>query len=296
VQHAISIDVEDYRQILAIRFAGEPGSVSHMWERDMDAALALLDAAGTRAVFFVMGTIARERPDLLRRWADLGHESACHGYSHRPIWTLTVEAFRDDLQRAKRSVEDAIGCAVRGYRAPEFSVRWDTLWSLEVICECGFSYDSSIVPARTRRYGVSDFDPRPARYVLPSGAELVELPLPVANVCGRTVPIGGGGYFRLFSLSRVRRAVAEYDRQGLPFIVYCHPDELGGQRFRWECQGWRWRDRLRARLIAVKSNIGRRKVADMLRTLLQERRFAPLGQLAESVRTDGATRVLGKAR
>ena len=79
VVHGMSIDVEDHRQILSSRLRGHPGEVSAQFDRDMDDILAILDATGTKATFFVIGTIAEQRRDCLRRWADLGHEIASHG-------------------------------------------------------------------------------------------------------------------------------------------------------------------------------------------------------------------------
>ena len=43
-----------------------------------------------------------------------------------------------------------------GYRAPTFSVVRETLWSLEVLAEAGFRYDSSIFPIVHDRYGIPD--------------------------------------------------------------------------------------------------------------------------------------------
>lgn len=295
-RHGVSIDVEDYRQILRARYQGEAGGVSAGFERDMDEVLGVLDQARTDATFFVSGAIAEQRPDLLRRWRDLGHEVASHGHSHLPIWTMTRSDLAGDLRRARAAIEDAIGEPARGYRAPVFSVRWDTLWALEVIRECGFTYDSSVVPVRMRRYGVGGFEPAPADYRLPSGRQIVEVPISAGRAWGRRVPLAGGGYFRLFSFHRIRRAVAEADHRGRPFVVYCHPDELGRQRFSAAGLATRWKDRLVGRIISVKSNVGRGKVRPAVERLLAEFRFGPLGRLAERVRADGSARVLGPPR
>jgi len=287
VTHALSIDVEDYRQILSARFRGEPGPLAPEFERNMEAVLDLLDAAGVKATFFVIGTVARERPDLVRRWADLGHEIASHGPDHTPVWAVGRERLLEHLVGAKRALQDAAGRAVAGYRAPVFSIRWDTLWALEVVRDAGFTYDSSIVPVRLRRYGVAGFDPRPRVYGFPSGAEIVEIPISTARVCGLRVPVAGGGYFRLFSYRRIRRAVAEVEREGRPFVVYAHPDEFGPERFRVADMATGCRDKVLAGMIALKSNLGRRKVPETLRRLLAEFRFSTLGRLAERVAAEG---------
>ncbi|MDK1031100.1 MAG: polysaccharide deacetylase family protein [Planctomycetia bacterium] len=124
--------------------------MSKTFERDMGEVITILDNTETKATFFVTGTVAKERPELLRRWAALGHEMASHGYSHTPIWAMTAKELKDELEYCKRTIEDAIGQPITGYRAPIFSVRWDTLWALDVIRQCGFTYDSSMVPVRMR--------------------------------------------------------------------------------------------------------------------------------------------------
>jgi len=253
----------------------------------MDAVLALLAEADTCATFFVAAAVAEKRSDLVRRWAEMGHEIASHGHAHTPIWKMTRAALGEDLRRAKAVLEEASGRAVAGYRAPIFSVRWDTLWALEVIGEAGFTYDSSIVPVRARRYGVAGFDREPRTYVLPSGREIIEIPLSATRVAGVLVPIGGGGYFRLFSYRRIRRAVAEADREGRAFVIYGHPDEFGCERFRAADLATGWPDKIRAGMIALKSNIGRRKVPETVRRLLREFSFSPLGRLADRVKAAG---------
>jgi hypothetical protein len=125
-------------------------------------------------------------------------------------------------------------------------------------------------------------------YGLPSGGEIVAVPISTARVWGLRVPVAGGGYFRLFSKRRIRRAVAEAGREGRPFVVYAHPDEFGGERFRAADLAEGWRDRLAAHIIALKSNLGRRKVPNTLRRLLLEFRFTTLSHLAEGVRATGA--------
>jgi len=278
--HGFSIDVEDYRQILSARFRGDPGPVTPQLERGMESVLGLLADAHASATLFVTGTVVERRPDLVRRWSALGHEVASHGYDHTPIWAMTREAFRENITRAKKALEDAIGAPVTGYRAPVFSIRQDTLWALETIAEAGFAYDSSVVPVRTRRYGIAGFDRRPAVYALPSGRQVVEVPMSTARVAGREVPMAGGGYFRLFSCRRICEAVREAQRLGLPFIAYVHPDEFSGEAFRAVDLACGWRQKMVAAAIALKSNLGRRRVPETSRCLLSEFRFTTLGRLA----------------
>ena len=110
------------------------------------------------------------------------------------------------------------------------------------------------------------------------------------------MPIAGGGYFRLFSSRRIHGAVAETERRGVPFVMYCHPDEFGREKFSAAGLATRFRDRLAGHLVSLKSNIGRRKVRGLVRRLLSEFRFSTLARLADRTRADGTPCLLGTAR
>jgi len=294
VVHGASVDVEDYRQILARRFTGDALAVDEGFYADMDRITETFDQTDTRATFFVTGTIVREIPQLVRQWHALGHEIATHGHAHEPLWALTPAELKQELLDCKHILEDTIGTAVLGFRAPVFSVRWDTLWSLETIAECGFIYDTSVVPVRLRRYGVAGFPPDPAQYTLPGGGTLVEIPLSIGRVLGRTVPVAGGGYFRLFPAGLVRKIVAGFDDANRSFIMYAHPYELGSRRFGCVDLARGWLGRLKAAILSARFNLGLRSVPPLVRQLLCEFRFAPLRAIAETVRTHGPNRVLAE--
>lgn len=296
MQHGASFDVEDYRQILRRRWSGDSGPVGDDFLRDMEALCAMLDETGTKATFFVTGTVATAKPELLRQWQGMGHEIACHGWDHVPIWQMDRAGFKADLTRAKKAAEDATGQAVVGYRAPVFSIRWDTMWALDVLAECGFVYDSSIVPVRTKRYGLDGFARQPEKYVLPEGGKIVEFPLPVAKLLGRMMPVGGGGYFRLLPLGCVLKAVEQNQREGITYTLYCHPDEVGGRKFRAADLVDGVSAKLRARLLEVRSNLGRGGMARIVREVLRQFRFTRLAGLADRVNHDRTERILGTSR
>ena len=134
---------------------------------------------------------------------------------------------REDIHRAKATVEDAAGVAVIGYRAPTFSVVRETLWSLEVLAESGFQYDSSIFPIVHDRYGIPDAPRFPHRLGAGRGMEITEFPLSTVTRFGWRFPVAGGGYFRLFPYAVTRWAVRQLNtREGQPAMVYLHPWEI----------------------------------------------------------------------
>jgi polysaccharide deacetylase family protein (PEP-CTERM system associated) len=224
----MSIDVEDYFQVSA--FA--PHIRREDWdslpcrvERNVDVILGLLDEAGAKATFFTLGWIAERYPQVVRSIVDNGHELASHGYGHQRASDLTPEAFRDDITRAKRILEDLGGVAVRGYRAPSFSINRKNWWAVEELENAGYVYSSSIYPVRHDHYGMPDAPRFPHR---PNGDNgILELPPTTVPLMGRNLPAAGGGWFRLlpYSMSRwMLRRVNVRDRA--PCMFYFHPWEV----------------------------------------------------------------------
>jgi peptidoglycan-N-acetylglucosamine deacetylase len=65
--------------------------------------LDVLERAGARATFFVIGDLCAKSPDLVDDMARRGHELAGHGYSHRPFPRLSeLGLLADELDRTAR--------------------------------------------------------------------------------------------------------------------------------------------------------------------------------------------------
>ncbi len=226
ITNALTIDVEDYFQVSAfapyIRRDDWDDCESRV-ERNVSRILELLDQHGVKATFFTLGWIAQRHPLLIRRIVDGGHELASHGYGHQRASDLSREAFDDDIVRAKKILEDLSGSAVRGYRAPSFSIGTGNLWAFDALARAGYEYSSSIYPIQHDHYGMPD-SPRFAYRV---GTGLLEVPVTTVRLLNRNLPSSGGGYFRLmpYPMSRwlLRRVNAE-DRE--PAVFYFHPWEI----------------------------------------------------------------------
>jgi len=228
ISNAMTIDVEDYFQVSA--FA--PHIPRTQWEslpcrveRNIDCALALLDAGQAHATFFTLGWIAERYPAMVRRIVDNGHELASHGYGHRRVSEQNRDEFGEDIGRAKKLLEDISGSPVIGYRAPSFSIGADNLWALDVLQEAGYQYSSSIYPISHDHYGMPEA-PRFAHYPRGRGSVL-ELPPTTVSLMGRNLPAAGGGYFRLLPYQASRWLMRRVNREdGEPCIFYFHPWEL----------------------------------------------------------------------
>jgi polysaccharide deacetylase family protein (PEP-CTERM system associated) len=123
-------------------------------------------------------------------------------------------------------IEQAAGRPVFGYRAPSYSVTRKSLWALEILIECGFTFDSSIFPIRHDVYGIPDSPRGPFQVVTPSG-RLTEYPITTFRVgFGPNFPVGGGGYLRLLPFWYTRVGAARAAAENVPLIAYVHPWEV----------------------------------------------------------------------
>ncbi len=274
----LSFDIEEHDRIEAARGLTINCQQKTHYRQRMDYAtrwiLEELAARRVPATFFVVGQIAESNPALVRAIAAAGHEVASHSWDHRRVHHFTPATFRDDVRRSKDSLEQATGAAVVGFRAPTFSVVRETLWAIDVLAELGMRYDSSIYPVRHDRYGIPDA-PRWPFLARGETSTLLELPPATWRVLGANLPVGGGGYFRLFPLAVMRRGLAQTLRQGQPPVamLYFHP---------WEFDPDQERLPLR-RLNRFRTYVGLSRSRNRLAALLDHRVFERAVDVAESL-------------
>ena len=225
--NALSVDIEDWFQVGAF----EKTILREDWddlpcrvEANTDAVLALFADADVKATFFTLGWVASRYPALIRRIADAGHEVASHGWGHDRVFTMTSEQFANDLTRTRRTLEDAGGVMVTGYRAPSFSIDKRTPWAHQVLADQGYTYSSSVAPVVHDHYGWPEAPRFAFRPV--AGSDLIELPVTTAKFAGRTLAAGGGGFFRLLPYGFSRWAFRQVNAAGQPGIFYFHPWEI----------------------------------------------------------------------
>jgi len=186
--------------------------------------LQIFADAGAKGTFFTLGWVAERYPALIKRIVGAGHELASHGYDHKRVFNMTAGEFAADLRKTQTILEDLGGLAVRGYRAPSFSVDTRTPWAHAVLAEQGYAYSSSVAPVVHDHYGWPQ-SPRHAWRPLPD-SDLVEWPVTTARFAGRTLAAGGGGFMRMLPYGFTRWAIARMNAEGHPAILYFHPWEI----------------------------------------------------------------------
>ncbi len=226
--NGLSVDVEDWFQVGAfetvIKRADWDGLTMRV-ERNVAEILELFAKADAKGTFFTLGWVAERYPGLIRSIADQGHEIASHGYDHERVFNFTRKQFAADIAKAQAILEDTSGQAIKGYRAPSFSIDPRTPWAFDVLAEAGYSYSSSVAPVTHDHYGW----PQAPRFAFKpvAGSDLIEIPVTTAMVGGRRVAAGGGGFFRVLPYAFSRWAIRQVNRkEQRPAIFYFHPWEV----------------------------------------------------------------------
>lgn len=194
----------------------------------IDRILDWLRKNETFATFFTVGEILEAKPEILDKIIENGHEIAFHTMHHKKLDAIKKDDFNEEIQNFAKMTNRRS----KGFRAPTFSLNHDTSWALDVLTDNNYVYDSSIVPTKTRLYGVPEADTKPYRISSKQIArneqdsKLLEFPLMVTRFCGKKVPAGGGFYLRFLPLKTIENAMKKYEMEIKPATFYIHSWEL----------------------------------------------------------------------
>jgi polysaccharide deacetylase family protein (PEP-CTERM system associated) len=229
IRNILTVDVEDYFMVSAFSNIIKTDAwdrYSSRVERNTMHVLDILARYDAKGTFFILGWIAERYPQIVKEIDRRGHEIGCHSYYHKLVYEMSIEDFKEDTEKAKAILENVIGKEVCGYRAPSYSITKKSFWAMEVLRESGFLFDSSIFPVVHDRYGYPEFSRFPKVVETESG-KILEIPMSTFRVWDKNIPVGGGGYLRLFPISLTEwaiRKVNEEEKEAA--IVYFHPWEI----------------------------------------------------------------------
>jgi len=227
-QSIFSIDVEDWFNLSGTGFeppVAQWDRLESRVERNLRGLFELLAERGSTATCFIIGYFAKRFPHLVREAVAAGHEIASHSYFHRLIYDMSAEEFYQDAVASRKLLEDITGKAVRGYRAPAFSVTEQTPWFFDRLAAAGYEYDSSVFPAPHQTGGLATAQFAPHRIETASGT-LTEFPITVVRVLQKPMCFFGGGYLRLFPYRLIRSMGRRALDENRPIVFYIHPREI----------------------------------------------------------------------
>lgn len=196
--------------------------------KGIDKILEMLRKNETFATFFMVGELIETNPELLDKILNAEHEIAFHTMQHTRLDSMTEEKFEDEIIQFKKLTNGKS----RGFRAPTFSLNKSSSWALDILEKNGYIYDSSIVPAKTRLYGMPNAEKKPYKITKsnlekndPKG-KLLEFPIMITNFFSKAIPAGGGFYLRVLPKRIVKNAIKKYEKENIPATFYIHSWEL----------------------------------------------------------------------
>jgi len=259
---SVTLDVEDLRP---------SDNFEDRSELMTEKVLNLFAEMEIRATIFVVGDVARRHPETIRKAVKAGHEIGLHSHKHIPLQLLDPDDFERGLGEAKRSLEDISGQPVNGYRAPTMSLTRETRWAVPILQRVGFTYSSSVLPAKNPLYGWDGLPKQPFRWL----NSVIEFPCPVTNIFGFSIPYLGGAYFRLFP-SVIRKIGIRKSSNEEVLWTYCHPWEFDTEEKYYQLEN-------EGRATSRIAWIGRKGMEGKMRDFLKETSSQSLGDIASTI-------------
>lgn len=151
------LSIRDQVPILfTIDFDGEAGMAAmHGWNKlfwvsrgefearvGVERLLKLLKLERIKAIFCVVGEIAKKYPQLVKAIAKDGHEIAVHGWTHRPYVELTKNEEEKEIVDTKTILEKITGHPVIGHRTPLWNPSTHTI---ALLVKHGFRWNSDFL-------------------------------------------------------------------------------------------------------------------------------------------------------
>ena len=195
----------------------------------IDRILELLRKHETYATFFMVGELLEARPELLDKILDHDHEIAFHTmYHHRLDNMKNKQEFVEEIKKFAELTSNKS----KGFRAPSFSLNYSSAWAIDALVENGYQYDSSIVPAKTKLYGMPNAELQPYKITSKEleknnhDGKLIEFPLLTRKFFNFSVPVAGGFFIRLLPLRWIDKAIEKNEARKIPSTFYIHSWEL----------------------------------------------------------------------
>ena len=197
--------------------------------KGIDKILDWLNKKNTFATFFVVGELIEKEPTLLDKIISGGHEIAFHTMQHN---RLDEEKFEEKFENELEQFDKLTSGKSKGFRAPTFSLNKRTSWVIDHLIKKKYLYDSSIVPAKTKMYGVPEAKISPYRISSEDitkedkNSTLVEFPILVTKFLGKKIPAGGGFFLRFLPFKTIMNGIKIYQKMNIPATFYIHSWEL----------------------------------------------------------------------
>lgn len=287
----LSFDIEEWYIVSFLH--GRGSDRFKVFDQYLDSILDVLDEQHTQATFFVIGQMALDFPQVVKRINDRGHDIGCHSYQHTWLNTLSRDEVFEDTRQAVDALEQCIGRKVKAYRAPAFSIGKENQWAFETLAKCGIEYDASVFPAAHDFGGFPDFGNQVPTLVKTPAGDIKEFPITISRLLNKEVAFSGGGYFRLFPFWFVNREMKKRDYN----ICYFHIGDVtpsskmiskeNYERYYKEPATW-----LNRRKRHMKTNLGKKTALSKMNRLIRAWCFVSVAQANEQIDWENAPKLI----
>lgn len=145
--------------------------------------------------------------------------------THQLVWQQKPEEFKQDVHASIKLLQDITGKPVKYFRAPRYSIRKSEAYAFDTLAELGIEVDCSVFPAKHAHGGMPQFSKAAPSIIEHNGTKIKELPITLGRFMGKNIIYSGGGYFRLFPYSLIKRLTKQNAAYNMAYI---HPRDLDG--------------------------------------------------------------------
>lgn len=238
-KYFLTLDLEEWYHLEYVKEYFDEIASDQRFVPQVIPFLSRMADEGVFMTVFVLEEVAKDNPHVIRQIAKMGHEIGCHGLGHDLVYKLSAEQFRVRTEEAKRVLDEIVGSPIQGYRAPCFSMENE---KLDILWDLGFTYDASLIRFKEHKlYNVMDMSSfEKVESMIYRKGRNYEFETPTLDILGRSIPISGGGYFRLFPLWLMKWFMNKHWKNEDNFVFYIHPFEVAGEQLRnAEKMGWK---------------------------------------------------------
>ncbi len=217
----LSFDIEEWflaRDVLKIPVEKWPTLPVRVIE-NTKIILQLLNKHQQKAVFYVLGWIAEQYPDLIKLIVKEGHTIGYHSYYHQRPEEQDKSVFEEDLVKGLSLLEKISGLKITHYRAPLFSLNKNSLWIVPILLKHGIKVSSSTKSGVGLKSSKVPYQPFCFET---EGHKLIELPLSRVRLFGQDFVYSGSGYLRILP-----KAIVQYLFKSRNYtLAYFHPRDF----------------------------------------------------------------------
>ena len=288
----LTFDIEEWAQAKA----GGNGNAELYAEYDgyLDKILDVLDERGFKGTFFCTGMMATDFPEIVKLIFSRGHEIGCHSFKHIWLNKMTKEEVMEDTRTSVDALEQCIGEKVKSYRAPAFSIGKSNQWAFEILVQNGITRDASVYPAERDFGGFAQFGQKKPTMVYCDNTLFKEFPICTTKLWGHELAYSGGGYFRFFPLSFVKKEMAKTDYSMSYFHIRDLIPEKDGLMNKEDFeQYYKIPGTLKNRYLRyIKTNLGKKKAFGKMMELIATEEFINMEQADKMIDWEQAPSVI----